>query len=66
LPDKHKDNPGTGYVLAQVCDERTKRLEGKIDDLKRGFEKVDKRTWWILGSVVLEGFVAILIAILNR
>lgn len=60
-----KKNPENPFVTLELCNERVKRLEGKIDDLREVAKTIDKRNWWILGSVVVLGVIAILIAILK-
>ena len=45
--------------------ERVTALETEIPWIKKILEKIDRRTWWILGSVVVLGLIAILIALLT-
>jgi len=46
--------------------ERVATLENDVGWVKKILEKIDRRTWWILGSVVALGIVAILIALINK
>jgi len=45
--------------------ERVAILETDMVWIKSILKKIDNRTWWILGSVVALGIVAILIALLG-
>lgn len=45
--------------------ERLARVETHLEWVKKKLESVDQRSWWILGSVVVLGVVAILIAVLK-
>jgi len=45
--------------------ERIATLETHVDWIKKKVESIDNRTWWILGSVVALGIMAILIALLK-
>ena len=57
MPDE-KENPTIG--------ERVTALETDMTWIKKAFEKIDRRTWWILGSVVGLGLIAILIALAGK
>lgn len=74
---KKEENCSPPCVTEKLCDERVKRIEGKIDDLredmkdnlddvKDNLKTVDKRVWWVLGSVVALGLIAILISLLRH
>jgi len=45
--------------------ERIAKVETHIEWMKGKLESIDNRTWWILGSVVAFGIIAILIAVLK-
>lgn len=57
MPDK-SDPPKT---LA----ERVAALESDMGWVKTILEKIDRRMWWVLGSVVVLGIVAIIIALIG-
>jgi len=59
MPSRKDDPPKT---LA----ERVATLENDMGWVKKILEKIDRRTWWILGSVVALGIIAILVAYLRR
>lgn len=54
-----KDNPKS---LA----ERVATLENDMGWVKKILEKIDRRTWWILGSVVALGLIAIIVALIPK
>jgi len=45
--------------------ERISALETHVEWMKKKLDSIDNRTWWILGSVVALGVVAILISVLK-
>lgn len=45
--------------------ERIATLETHVEWMKKKLESIDNRSWWILGSVVALGVIAILIAVLK-
>jgi len=45
--------------------ERVATLEADMGWVKKILEKIDRRTWWILGSVVALGLIAIIISIIG-
>jgi len=45
--------------------ERIATLEVHVEWIRQKLDLIDKRTWWILGSVVALGLIAILIAVLK-
>jgi len=45
--------------------ERIASVETNVDWIKKKLDTIDRRTWWILGSVVAFGIIAILIAVLK-
>jgi len=53
-----KDNPPT-------LRERIAKLEAHNEWIRQKLDLIDRRTWWILGSVVALGVIAILIAVLH-
>ena len=57
MPDE-KRNP--------TLSERVTALETDMTWIKKAFETIDRRTWWILGSVVALGLVAVLIALAGK
>jgi len=40
-------------------------IKKTMEGIKRTIEKVEKRTWWVLGSVVVLGIIAILVGVLT-
>jgi len=46
--------------------ERIATLETHMEWVKKKLESIDNRSWWILGSVVALGILAILIAVLKK
>jgi len=57
---KTKDKEESDPTLA----ERVAVLETDMKWIKKTLTKIDNRTWWILGSVVVLGLIAILAALL--
>jgi len=45
--------------------ERVATLENDMGWVKKILEKIDRRTWWILGSVVALGLIAVVIALIR-
>jgi len=45
--------------------ERLARVETHVEWMRKKLESIDNRSWWILGSVVVLGVIAILIAVLK-
>lgn len=45
--------------------ERVATLEADMGWVKKILEKIDRRTWWILGSVVALGLIAVIISIIG-
>jgi len=43
--------------------ERVAALEAHMDWVKNKLETIDRRTWYILGSVVIFGIISIIIAL---
>lgn len=54
---KKDDNP------VKTMPERVATLETDMGWVKKTLEKMDRRMWWILGSVVALGLVAVAISI---
>jgi len=59
--DKEENGPPLGDLR-----ERIAKLETNMKWVISTLKSVDKRQWWILGSVVVLGCIAILIAVLKR
>lgn len=53
-----KDNPGLA--------ERVTILETNYKWIKKTLEKIDRRSWWTLGSIVALGLIAIVVALAGR
>lgn len=66
-----KKNPGNGYVSTAFCDERTKRIEAKIDGMETrilsALNKKNSLSWQakatIIGSFVM-GLSSIIVALI--
>lgn len=66
-----KENPGKGFVPIPFCDERTKRIEAKIDGMKTeilgALNKKNSLSWQakatIIGSFVM-GLSSIIVALI--
>lgn len=56
---KKDENP------SKTTKERLATLETDMGWVKEALGKIDRRTWWILGSVVALGLVAIAISIIG-
>jgi len=56
MTDEH--NPGLTALA-----ERVAKLEESNEWIKHKLENIERRTWYILGSVVVFGIISILIAI---
>ncbi|MBA7696261.1 hypothetical protein ES703_104904 [subsurface metagenome] len=61
MSKEHKENPGR-----KTLTERVTILETNYGWIKKILEKIDRRTWWTLGSVVALGIIAILAALAGR
>ena len=59
-PQKSRRNP-TSHLA-----ERVTALETDMKWVKKKLETIDRRTWWILGSVVAFGIISIIIALLGQ
>jgi len=46
--------------------ERIAKLEAHVQWIREELGRIDNRSWWILGSVVVLGIIAILIAVFKR
>ena len=64
------DDPPRGYVTEKLCQayRQTMMIEMRgikddIKDIKEDIGKVDRRIWWVLGSVVVFGVISIIIAL---
>jgi len=79
MKEKNKNNnpflddppdPPAGYVTEKLCRAyrqammtEIRGIEDDIKDIKEDIGKVDRRIWWILGSVVVFGVISIAIAL---
>ena len=59
--DNHKEEENPVKTMI----ERVASLETDMGWVKKTLEKIDRRTWWILGSVVALGLIAIIISIIG-
>ncbi|KPV62831.1 MAG: hypothetical protein AOA65_1611 [Candidatus Bathyarchaeota archaeon BA1] len=53
-----------GNEESLTIDERVAVLETDMKWVKRTLEKIDDRTWWILGSVIALGVITIIIQLI--
>jgi len=60
MSKKKNDNP----ILTDLK-ERVAKLETNMEWVRETLKRIDSRSWWILGSVVTLGLLAILIALLK-
>lgn len=62
MSETHKQKK-EGNPSSKTTKERLAALETDMGWVKTTLEKVDRRTWWILGSVVTLGLIAVAISL---
>jgi len=66
MNDKKRNNPNPdGYVTEKLCAAYRETLHVEIKGLKDDIKTVGNRLWYVLGSVVVLGLIAILTAVFH-